>query len=366
VANLKVYAALLVAALAAYSSPMTGYYQTNLVSNIPGLAPVTDAHLVNPWGMSQGPTPIWVSDNGTGVSTLYTGSGQPAGGTPPLVVTIPGGKPTGQVFNPGTGFNGDKFVFTSEAGTITGWRGALGTTAETLLDNSGSGAVYKGLAIETVGSDSYLFAADFHNNKIYVYPSSGAPALAGNFVDPNLPAGYAPFNVQNIGGQIYVAYAKQQAGSDDEEAGAGFGYVDLFNPDGTFNKRLVSNGRLNAPWGMAIAPGTWGMFSNSLLVGNFGDGSINAFDSSTGTFLGTVSDKNGNPLINDGLWGIAFGTGGGGTSTNSLYFTAGLHDEADGLFGKIQAVPEPGTATFLALGGAALALIARRKRSSQL
>jgi uncharacterized protein (TIGR03118 family) len=333
-----------------WGGPIGEYKQTNLVSNIPGLAAQTDPNLVNPWGISEsGTSPFWVSNNGTGTSTLYNTAGIPQA----LVVTIPnpgGGtsSPTGQIFN-GTGqFNGDNFIFATENGTIAGWRGALGTTAETLFNNSASGAVYKGLALTTVGQASYLLAADFHNNKIAVFPSSGAPSLAGNFVDPSLPTGYAPFNVQTIGGQVYVTYAKQDAAGRDDVPGTGNGFISVFDVNGNFVKRLVSNGSLNSPWGLAVAPSGWGAASGDLLVGNFGDGLINAFNLD-GTFVGTLAGLNGLPLVDDGLWGLTFGNGGNGGNVNSLYITAGLNGEADGLFARIDSVPEPGTFFLLAI-----------------
>jgi uncharacterized protein (TIGR03118 family) len=347
-----------------WSDPIGNYAQTNLVSNIPGLAAFTDPNLVNPWGISaSAASPFWISNNGTGVSTLYNTAGTPQS----LVVTIPnpgGGtsSPTGQVFNGSGQFNGDNFIFATENGTIAGWRGALGTTAETLF-NRNNGAVYKGLALATItGQGSYLFAADFHNNKIDVFPSSGASALPGNFVDPNLPAGYAPFNVQNIGGQIYVTYAKQDAEGRDDVPGAGNGFVSIFGTNGNFVKRLVSNGSLNSPWGLALAPAGFGAAGGDLLVGNFGNGEINAFGLD-GTFVGTLAGLNGLPLVNDGLWALQFGNGGNGGNVSSLYLTAGLNGEADGLFARVDAVPEPGTFFLLAVSFAALAVFPLRKNA---
>lgn len=341
--------------ITAFGSPI-GFTQSNLVSDIPGLAATTDPHLQNPWGISSSATsPFWVSNNGTGVSTLYNGAGVPNA----LVVTVPGGAPTGQVFN-GTGkFNADLFIFASENGSISGWRGALGTTAETLVDNTAAGAVYKGLAIGTINSDSYLYAADFHNNKIEVVPSSGAPALSGNFTDPTLPAGYAPFNIQNINGELYVAYAKQDANAEDEVAGPGLGYVDVYDLHGNFLRRFASQGNLDAPWGLALAPADWGSFGGDLLIGNFGNGQINAYDP-LGNFAGTLVDGNGNPIVNDGLWGLKFGNGGNGGKVNSLYFTAGLNGEANGLFGQLDPIPEPATYGLLASGGALIAVLRRK------
>ncbi len=359
----RVYAlassALLTVGLSA--TPIGGYLQINLVSSVPGMAATTDPDLVNPWGLSfSSGSPIWISDNGTGKSTLYNGAGVKQG----LVVSMPAGGTaiTGQVFSNIAGaFNSDLFIFASEDGTIDGWRGALGANAE-VLSSSSSGAVYKGLAIGNTGGNNYLYAADFHNNQIFVLPQSGAPALAGNFTDPNLPAGFAPFNIQNLGGQLYVTYARQDATGHDDVPGAGNGFVDVFNLNGTFVKRLVTQGVLDSPWGLAIAPAGFGGAAGALLVGNFGDGTINAFDLTTGTLIGTIADLGGNPLVNDGLWGLAFGNGANQTSTNKLYITAGLNNEADGLFASISAVPEPWTAPLV---GAGLALVAwsRRRRS---
>jgi uncharacterized protein (TIGR03118 family) len=343
------------------------FSQTNLVSDIPGMAAVTDPNLVNPWGMSSGPTsPIWVSDNGAGVSTLYTGAGTKLG----LTVTIPdsGGPsaPTGQVFNSSSAFNGDLFIFASEHGIISGWRGSLGTTAEILSNQSGAEAVYKGLAIATVGSNTYLYAADFHNNMITVIPSTGAPALSGNFVDPNLPAGYAPFNIQSINGMLYVTYALQDASKHDDVSGAGHGFVDVFNLQGVLQTRLITKGALNSPWGLAVAPGGFGSFGGDLLVGNFGDGAINAYDPLTGAWMGELMDSSGTaPLVNQGLWGLKFGNGGNGGNLDELFFTAGIPGDGEvedhGLFGVIKA-PEPGVLGLLGSGLLGLIGYARRRR----
>jgi uncharacterized protein (TIGR03118 family) len=321
------------------------FVETDLVSDIPGRAIFTDPNLVNPWGISESATsPFWVSNAGTGTSTLYNTAGTPQ----PTVVSIPlptGGlsSPTGQVFNAGTAFNADRFIFATEEGTINGWRGALGTTAELLFDRTGANSIYKGLAISTVSTNTYLYAADFHNNRIDVFPSSGAPPLLGAFIDPLIPAGYAPFNIQNLGGKLYVTYAKQDALAEDEIAGAGNGYVSVFDLNGNFIRRFASNGALDAPWGVAIAPTGFGNFGGDLLVGNFGDGMINAYDLATGNWVDALRDLSGTPIAIDGLWGLTFGNGGNGGRANTLYFTAGIEDEAHGLFGSIAAVPEGST-----------------------
>ena len=326
------------------------FLQTNLVSDLPGVAANTDPNLANPWGISFGPaSPFWVSDNKTGVSTLYNGQGQIV----PLVVTVPppaGGvppsAPTGQVFNGGTGFNVGlnqpaRFIFATEDGTISGWNS--GTNAVLMVDHSAVFAVYKGLAIGNNGTGDFLYAANFNAGTIEVFNSSFAPTtLAGNFTDPNIPSGYAPFNIQNLGGKLYVTYALQDAAKHDDVPGPAHGFVDVFDLNGNLLRRLVSGGLLNSPWGVALAPGNFGAFSNSLLVGNFGDGKINAFDPTTGNFLGTMVDKNGNPIINAGLWGLQFGNGGAGGDSDKLYFTAGIPGpgllEDHGLFGSLQPV----------------------------
>jgi uncharacterized protein (TIGR03118 family) len=348
------------------SAPLGTYSQTNLVSDIPGLAANTDPNLINPWGISESSgSPFWVSDNGTGVSTLYNSAGVPQ--ALKVTIPVPGGgssSPTGQVSN-GTGqFNGDNFIFATENGTIAGWRNALGTTAETLFNGSVNGAVYKGLALSTNAQGSYLLAADFHNGRIDVFGSSGAPSLTGNFVDPSIPSGFAPFNIQIIGGQIYVAYAKQDAEGRDDVPGAGNGYVSVFDANGNFVRRLVSNGALNSPWGVALAPAAWGPAGGDLLIGNFGDGTINAYTTG-GTFVGTLAGANGNALVNDGLWALTFGNGANGGNVNSLYLTAGLNGEADGLFARIDPVPEP--ATFFLLGSslAGLAIFSGRRKAGK-
>jgi len=346
-----------------YSAPNTfnSFGQTNLVSDIPGKAAFTDPDLVNPWGIAfSSMSPIWISDNHTGLATIYNGAGVKQG----LIVSIPApgggpGAPTGQVFNGGSGFNGDAFLFATEDGTIAGWRFPLGMTAELPVNNSAAGAVYKGLALATSGGNQYLYATDFHNGKIDVFDSTFAPHSfgAGSFTDPSLPAGYAPFGIQVSGGKIYVTYALQDAAKHDDVAGSGHGFLDVFNTDGTFVQRLVTMGALNSPWGMALAPGNFGKLSNDLLVGNFGDGTINAFSPTTGAMVGTLDGSNGMPLVNLGLWGLAFGNGAQGTSMTTLYFTAGIPGggkiEDHGLFGAI-ATPEPGTLALLGSGLASL------------
>jgi uncharacterized protein (TIGR03118 family) len=321
------------------------YTVHNLVSDRPGAATI-DADLVNGWGITASATsPWWVADNGTDKSTLYNGSGVKQG----LTVNVAGG-PTGTVFNGSADFvvssgaasGPARFIFATEDGTIRGWNPAV-DSPNTEVGASSAGAIYKGLAIGFVGTANYLYAADFHHARIDVFDGSWNPAtLAGNFVDPGIPAGYAPFGIQNIkiqsNNMIFVTYAKQDADAEDEIAGAGFGYVSAFAPNGTFLGRVASGGALNAPWGLAWAPATgFGRFSGNLLVGNFGDGRINAF-AWTGTSWearGHLKTANHHPLKVDGLWGIGFGNGAGSGPVTTLYFAAGPDDESHGLFGSI-------------------------------
>ena len=324
-----------------------GYAKTNLVSDLPG-ATLTDASLVNPWGIAASPSsPLWVSDNGTGVTTLYmvdAVTNVPTKAS--LTVAIPGnGTVTGQVFNSAAAagkFNGDQFLFVGEDGTISGWRGALGTSAETLA-LADSANVYKGVAFATIGTAAYLYAANFHSGKIDVLKGdAGDPDLPGNFTDPALPSGYAPFNIQNIGGELYVTYALQDAAHHDEVSGPGHGFVDKFALNGAFVMRLISGGSLNSPWGLAMAPGNFGDLSGTLLVGNFGDGTINAFNATDGTPVGTLRNSGGTSIAVPGLWGLRFGNGGSGGATNALFFTAGIPGsgaiEDHGLFGSFTPV----------------------------
>lgn len=353
---------------AAWADGLDSYVQVNLTSDLPGIAANQDPNLVNPWGLvASSSSPFWTSDNGTGLSTIYPASGKPAG----LVVTIPPGPgsgatadPTGIVFNNGGGstFGGSSFIFATEGGSIAGW--SSGTNAVTEATGV-SGSVYKGLGIDSAGN--MLYAANFGKNEIDVFDSSfNAVTLGSNaFKDPTLPPGYAPFNIQNIDGQMVVTYAATTGGHDEVD-GPGLGYVDVFDFNGNFIKRLVSNGPLNAPWGLAIAPSGFGAFSGDLLVGNFGDGTINAFNPTTGAYVGTLDDGNGNPIVIPGLWGIDFGNGAQGTSTTTLYFTAGIPTpgqddvESHGLFGSLAPVPEPGS---FALAGTAFLLAATVRRT---
>jgi uncharacterized protein (TIGR03118 family) len=332
---------------------MSGYVSTHLVSNVnaasnPYSSSNVDPRLVNAWGIAFNPQGfVWVADNGTSTSTLYDGNGVAQS----LVVAIPPGNagsasPTGIVFNGSSGFQVTQggltgtsaFVFVGEAGTVSGWSPAVNmTNAILIVDGAGQGKVYKGLAIATVAGAPQLYAADFHNGVVDVFDANFAPVVrAGAFSDSNLPAGYAPFGVQAIGNQIFVSYAMQDASAHDDVAGAGLGAVDVFDTAGNLVKRLIApGGKLNAPWGMAMAPANFGTFSNDLLVGNFGDGKINAYDPVTGAFLGTLTDPTGTVIAIDGLWGIAFGNGINAQPTNTLFYAAGPADEKNGVYGRI-------------------------------
>jgi uncharacterized protein (TIGR03118 family) len=320
--------------------------EIDLVSNQPGVARLQDPSLVNAWGVSYGgSSPFWVSNNGTGTSTLYTVNASDIPTKNNLTVKIPGdGTVTGQANTGGglnTPFNGDNFLFVSEDGTISGWRGALGTNAE-VLQSASTANVYKGSAFGNANGFSYLYAANFRTGNIDVLKgSAGAPDLTGKFTDPTLPAGFAPFNIQNIGGTLYVSYAMQDPNKHDEVAGAGLGYVNKFDLNGNLLGRVASQGTLNAPWGMAIASSTFGSFAGDLLVGNFGDGMISAYNLATNTFIGLLKDSTGKPVAIDGLWALIPGNGGSGGNKSEIYFSAGPDGESNGLFGALQAVPEP-------------------------
>ena len=330
----------------------SGYQVQNLVSDgfVAAKNPTPDPNLVNAWGLAFSATsPAWIADNGTGLSTLYDGNGNIIS----LVVQIPspsaltGGTPTGIVANVSTSATSfavtggsSKFIFATEDGIIAGWPG--GTQAIIAVDNSNPPppampAVYKGIALSAGGSGQLLYATDFRNGRVDVFSNTFAPATlpAGAFNDPNLPSGYAPFGIQAISGNIYVTYAKQVLGSDDEAHGQGLGVVDVYDPNGVLLDRVATHGKLNAPWGIAMAPAGFGKFSNSLLIGNFGDGTINAYDPRTHELLGQLRGQDGKTIKIDGLWALEFGNGFNSQPVNTLFFTAGPDDENHGLFGRI-------------------------------
>ena len=352
----------MVAALALFAAAIPGslwasnaYIVRNLVSDIPDLGDYTDPHLIGAWGISEsGSSPFWISDAGSGFSTLYSSSGSVI----PLVVTIPPSKstgttgtgtPTGTVYNATTGFTiatGDAaaFIFDTLDGTISGWNHTVNASeAQVMVDNSATGAVYTGLAIGTNGSNTYLYAANISAGTIDVFDSTYSPVTLPNaFQDANLPAGYVPFNIQNLGGNLYVAYALQNTSKTFIAPGAGNGYVDVYSTAGTFMSRLVSGGQLNAPWGLAIAPANFGDYANDLLVGNFGDGAVNAFNPTTGAYIATLNNVDGTPIVIPNLWALQAGNGGSGGDANAVYFTAGIPGPDNGnhgLLGRLQAAP---------------------------
>lgn len=320
-----------------------GYTQENLVSDQPGVAQLTDPQLVNAWGMSRGPnSPVWVSDNGADVTTLYNGAvpGNPESPVAKvLTVSIPGGAPTGQVFNDTSAFllpgttTPARFIFIGEDGDLSAWAGG---PAATLVGHT-EGAVYKGLALAHTPSGPRLLAANFHDNRIDVFDGTFTRMpSAGLFTDSTLSAGYAPFNVAEIRGQIFVSYAKQDAAGEDDVAGPGHGFIDIYTTSGAFVERFATHGVLNSPWGMTIAPANFGQFSGNLLVGNFGDGRIHAFDPNTGEVLGILRGTSGAPLAIDGLWALMVGDAVAG-GPNSVWFSAGPDEEAHGLLGVLRA-----------------------------
>ena len=341
-------------------APGSAYRQTNLISDVPGLAPVLDPLLVNPWGLTfRGTSPFWVANNGTSTTQLIRGD---VGGIPltlnpnPQTINIPGGLPTGAVGNSTTDFQitppgggapaASLFIFDSITGNIVAWNGASGAAAQNVV--SMPGHVWTGLAIGSNSGGNRLYAADFANNHIDVFNQSfAATTVTGGFIDATIPAGFAPFNITNLGGSLYVAYAKVGMDGKDEE-GVGNGFIRKFNTDGVRDLTFaINNGALNSPWGMVIAPATFGIFGNALLVGNFGEGnpSIHAYNATTGAFLGTLQNEAGDGIVIDELWALQFGNGGNGGDVNTLYFSAGIGEEEHGLFGKLN--PTTATATSL-------------------
>jgi uncharacterized protein (TIGR03118 family) len=341
---------LLALASAANAQVSNEYRRVNLVSDIPGVALRSDPNLVNCWGITFTATsPVWIANNGTGTSTLYLGDGTPAP-TPaaPLIVNIPSptagatAAPTGLVFNGAGGFvvtSGAKsgssvFIFSTEDGTIVGWSPVVDLhNAVIAVPNSGT-AVYKGLATGTSGGKPFIYATNFHDGVVEMYDSSFH--LTKSFTDPTVPLGYAPFGIQNIDGDLYVTFALQNDEKHDDVAGPGHGFIDVFATDGTWKSRFASQGVLNSPWGLAVAPPSFGKFAHHLLVGNFGDGRINAFDFPGGASEGPLKDTLGQPLTINALWGLKFANGGPSGRKNHLLFTAGIGDEGHGLFGLIR------------------------------
>jgi uncharacterized protein (TIGR03118 family) len=339
---LAVVVAALVATVPLQAAEENSYTVTPLVSDQPGVAPVQDANLVNGWGLVASSTsPWWVADNGTSKSTLYNGNtGQPVS----LVVSLgEDSGPTGAVFNGGAGFvvkEGTasapaRFIFDGEDGLIRGWNPTVDATNAVIAPaDADPGAIYKGLAI----ANGMLYASDFHNGVVDVF--DGAWKLVDQFTDPGLPAGYAPFGIQAIDSQIFVTFAKQDAAAEDEVAGQGRGFVDVFDTSGSLVERVAQHGLLNAPWGLARAPSGFGRFSGDLLVGNFGDGTINAYEHQENghfEFRGQLRDGSGRAVEIDGLWALEFGNDANAGPAKTLFFTAGPDDETHGLFGRITA-----------------------------
>ncbi len=330
------------------------YIQHNLIADTAGVADLTDPNLINPWGISEsGTSPFWISDNGTGLATVYsTASVTTTISIASLKVSIPPGASdsgstfgpiSGQLFNSTTAFvigaTKASFLFCTEDGTISGWNGGAAATIK--VDNSSKGAVYKGIVLGGTATAPQIYVANFHAATVEVYDGNFAPVslAAGAFTDSQIPKGFAPFNIVNFNGSLYVAYAKQDAAGMDDSPGPGNGYVDVFDMSGNLTTRLVAGGALNSPWGMAIAPANFGTFANMLLVGNFGDGHVNVYDPKAGASLGALQSTSGSPIAISGLWALQAGNGKSGGDANAVYFTAGPGGEAHGLFGSLQAAP---------------------------
>lgn len=334
--------------------PRNQYAVIPLVSDGFVPAPHLDRALVNAWGLARGPAgPFWVADNGTDTATLYDGDGV----ANPLVVSLPSGAaPTGLVFNGGDSFvvsdgtnsGPSLFIFAGEGGQIFGWNPAVpppppSHSAFLVHDDSPSGAIFKGLAIATTGSGDRLYVTDFHNRRVEVLDGTFHPVdlAEGAFVDPNIPDDFGPFGIQNVQGRIFVTYAKQDAEGEDDVAGQGFGFVSVFDTDGSFIARIATRGLLNSPWGLTLAPPSFGRFGGDLLVGNFGNGTIIAYrlsdDMRRASLDGILIGTNRRPIFIDGLWALAFGNNSGAGSTDTLFFTSGPGDERHGLFGRIEA-----------------------------
>jgi uncharacterized protein (TIGR03118 family) len=325
------------------------YTQSNLVANVAGVATNTDPQLSNPWGVAFKPGgPFWIADNNSGFATVYDA----AGNKDSLVVTIPvatynscnAGCPSGIVANSGNAFGGASFLFDTEDGIVASW--SSGANANTVFDNSLSGAVYKGLAIDTNSSGTFLLAANLNSGGIDVLDTNfNMTALPGSFTDPSLPAGLVPHGIHVINNQVYVAYALADSARQNAVPSAGTGVIDIFDLNGNFVRTLTSGGTLNAPWGVMMAPATFGAFANDILVGNFGDGTINAFDPTSGSFQGQLTDSTGAVIVNPGLWDMVVGQGGTG-DPNTMYLTAGGSDQAHGLFAALTPTVAAGSPDF--------------------
>ncbi|MCC8402869.1 TIGR03118 family protein [Paraburkholderia sp. MMS20-SJTN17] len=326
---------------------VSSFNVTALVSDGAVAAAHADANLKNPWGVVFNPQGfVWVADNGTNVATLYDGNGVPQS----LIVTIPPGRngaasPTGIVFNGTQSFtvkkNGNSgtaaFIFAGEGGTITAWAPTVGpTNAFVMYDDGAGGAVYKGLALAAMNGNNFLYATDFHNNKIDVFDTTFTKvAMPGAFKDPAIPAGFAPFGIRAIGSNLFVTYAMQDAAKHDDVAGAGLGMVDVYDTAGNLKQRFATGAPLNAPWGIAQAPANFGSMSGAILIANFGDGTINALDAASGHSMGPLTGANGATIVEPGVWGIAFGNDLSNQPSNTLFFAAGPNAEADGVYGRI-------------------------------
>jgi uncharacterized protein (TIGR03118 family) len=327
------------------------YLQHDLVADQPGIADFTDPNLVNPWGIyTTSASPFWVNDAGTGLATVYSSNGAVSATKPTIPPSAKGtspSTPTGGVANATGGFlvqgKAPSFIFVTADGTVSAWASAVSATAAQLMvDNSSSSAVYFGLAISatTTNATPMIYAANFHSGGIDIFDTNYKPvSMPGAFVDPAVPAGYAPFNIQNLGGKLYVMWGLQNAQKNFPVVAAGNGAVSIFDLNGNLLQHIATGGPLNAPWGVAIAPATFGAFASDLLIGNFGDGAINAFNPATGAALGQLTDQNNNIIHISGLWGLLFGNGGSGGDVNALYFTAGTDNELHGLLGSLQAAP---------------------------
>lgn len=334
-------------------SAQNAFVQHNLASDITGLGDHTDKKLTNAWGLvhSSG-SPWWVNANGSGFSLVYdgTGAGVPAANPIAVPVAVPAGdqnpaKPTGIVFNGTQDFQiapnkPATFLFATEDGTISGWNSTANGSQAVMEVNKSNTAIYKGIAIGQIGSTNVIYAANFRQGTIEAWDGNFKPVtLSGTaFQDPNLPAGYAPFNVTTINGAVYVAFAKQDEDKEDNVAGHGLGYVDKFTPDGTLIVRFEHGSWMNAPWGITVAPGNFGDLSSRVLVANFGSGQIAAFDATSGQFVGMMKGKK-KAITIDGLWGLGFGNDGSAGAANVLFFTAGIQDESHGLFGTLTPIP---------------------------